>query len=172
MPVRPATTRDAAAIAAVYNHYIRTSTATFEEDPVNDTEMATRIATVLGHGLPWLVAEQGHRDGKSDGGVLGYAYATPWRPRSAYRFAAEVTVYVAADSAARGVGSALYGQLLPAVRAADRRTVLAGIALPNVASVALHERCGFTKVAHLERVGFKHDRWIDVGYWQRQLDPD
>lgn len=169
MPVRPATNHDAAEIAAIYNHHIRTSTATFEEEPVGDAEMAARIDTVLGHRLPWLVADDTDR---GDGAISGYAYATPWRPRSAYRFAAEVTVYVAADAVGRGVGAALYGELLPAVRDAGRRTVLAGIALPNAASVALHERCGFAKVAHLERVGFKHDRWIDVGYWQRQLDPD
>ena len=167
MDIRPATVQDAAAIAAVYNHHIRTSTATFEEEPVDDAEMATRIDAVLGHDLPWLVADDVDQTGD---GVRGYAYATPWRPRSAYRFAAEVTVYVAAGSAGRGVGSALYGRLLPAVRDAGRRTVLAGIALPNAASVALHERYGFGKVAHLERVGFKHDRWIDVGYWQLALD--
>lgn len=167
MTIRPATTQDAAEVAAVYNHYVQTSTATFEESPVADTEMASRISTVHGHGLPWLVADA---DDGDDGTLRGYAYATPWRPRSAYRFAAEVTVYVAQDSVGQGVGAALYGQLLPAVRECGRTTVLAGIALPNPGSVALHERCGFGKVAHLERVGFKQGRWIDVGYWQLALE--
>jgi L-amino acid N-acyltransferase YncA len=162
---RPATATDAAGIASIYNHYIEHSIITFEEDPVPAAEMATRIAEVQASSLPWLVAEE-------NGAAIGYAYATKWRARTAYRFSVEVTVYVAPDRPRRGIGSGLYRELFPMLQKRGANAVLAGIALPNEASVALHERFGLRKVAHLEEVGFKHDRWIDVGYWQCVLRAD
>ena len=120
------------------------------------------IAAVEAAGLPWLVREV-------DGRIGAYAYATPWRPRSAYRFSVEVTVYVADDARGQGHGRALYTELFAQLKALGRHAVLAGITLPNDASIALHEAMGMTKVAHLPEVGFKFGRWLDVGYWHRLL---
>jgi L-amino acid N-acyltransferase YncA len=160
--IRDATADDAAAIAALYNHYIIHSTATFEELAVDASEMAARIATVGAAKLPWLVREDAS-------GILAYAYATPWKPRSAYRFSVETTVYVASTASRAGHGRALYDELFTQLRAIGRHAVLGGITLPNDASIALHEAMGMTKVAHLPEVGFKFGRWLDVGYWHRLL---
>lgn len=159
--IRPASPSDAAAVAAIYNHYVTTTTISFEEQEVPVAEMAQRI-TEVGAKLPWLVFEQ-------DGAVLGYAYATPWRARSAYRFSVESTVYVAAGHGGKGIGSALYRSLIGALRERGLHVVIGGIAQPNPASVALHESLGFEKVAHFRRVGRKFAQWIDVGYWELQL---
>ena len=160
--IRPVTAADAAAIAVIYNHYVRESIATFEEEPVADGEIARRIADVHRSSLPWLVAER-------DGSVVGYAYAVPWRARVAYRFSAEITNYLAPDQTGRGIGSQLYTELFQLLEARGLHAVLGGISLPNPASVALHEKFGMKKVAHLHQVGFKFGRWIDVGFWQRLL---
>lgn len=162
MLIRAATAADAEAIAAIYNHYVLETIVTFEEEPVAPQEMARRIAEVQAAGLPWLVAEEG-------GLIAGYAYATPWRSRFGYRFSVEVTVYTAPGQAGRGVGSRLYGELLPLLEAQGRHAAMGGIALPNDASIALHEKFGFRKVAHFREPGIKFGRWIDVGYWQRVL---
>lgn len=162
MMLRAATSNDAGAIAAIYNHYVATSSITFEESPVPVDDMARRIEEV-GASLPWYVAEE-------NGALLGYAYATPWRARSAYRYSVESTVYVSPAHARRGVGTQLYGALLAELRARGLRVVLGGIAQPNVASVTLHERLGFEKVAHFKQVGQKFGQWIDVGYWELLLE--
>ena len=112
--------------------------------------------------MPWLVAERG-------GAVVGYAYATRWRPRRAYRFSAEVTVYVAGGLGGQGIGSRLYERLLPVLRERGVHAAMGGIALPNEGSIRLHEKFGFTKAAHFEQAGLKFGRWIDVGYWQLLL---
>lgn len=160
--VRPATAADAAALARIYNHFIAHTIVTFEEEPVTAGEMARRVDEVQAASLPWLVVEAGAV-------VAGYAYASKWRVRRAYRFSAEVTVYLAPDQGGRGLGTALYTRLLDDLRARGVHAVLGGIALPNDASIALHEKLGFRKVAHFEQTGFKFARWIDVGYWQRLL---
>lgn len=160
--VRPARAADTAAIAAIYNHYIAATTISFEEQPVAVAEMERRIGGVVESGLPWLVAEK-------EGRVVGYAHASPWKARAAYRHAAECTVYVASDATGCGAGTALYRALLPELERLGYRTVIGGIALPNEASVRLHERFGFEKVAHFREVGFKHGRWVDVAYWQLML---
>jgi phosphinothricin acetyltransferase len=157
--VRAATIEDGEALARIYNHFVRETIVTFEEEAISPGEMGRRIEEVASLSLPWLVAER-------DAVVVGYAYAAPWRSRRAYRFSTEVTVYAAPDQAGRGFGSRLYSRLLPALRDREIHAAMGGIALPNDASVALHEKFGFRKVAHLEQVGFKFDRWIDVGYWQ------
>jgi phosphinothricin acetyltransferase len=162
--IRPALISDAPAICAIYNHYITSTTVTFEEALVTAADMEQRIRDISAK-LPWLVFEQ-------DGQVAGYAYATPWRVRSAYRFSVESTVYVAPLQIRRGIGAQLYNALLERLRGADVRVVLGGIALPNSASVALHEHFGFEKAAHLRQVGRKFDQWIDVGYWQLLLVND
>jgi phosphinothricin acetyltransferase len=162
MQIRVAHADDAKAIAAIYNPYILNTTISFEEEPVTDAAMAQRIADVQAGGLPWLVAVQ-------DGRVLGYAYATKWRVRHAYRFSVESSVYLAPQAARQGLGTALYTALLAQLAEHGVHLVIGGIALPNDASVALHEKMGYEKVAHFREVGFKFGRWLDVGYWQRTL---
>ncbi|MEO1335032.1 MAG: N-acetyltransferase family protein [Myxococcota bacterium] len=153
---------DARVIADIYTHYILNTAVTFEEDAVDAATIAERCRAVQDLGLPWLVSTRGQD-------IVGYAYATPWRSRIGYRFSAEVTVYVAPNCGGKGVGSALYTALFDRLRSAGLRTVIGGIALPNDASVALHEKFGMHKVAHFERVGIKFGRWMDVGYWQTSL---
>jgi L-amino acid N-acyltransferase YncA len=160
--VRPATPADAGAIARIYNHYVTATVVTFEDEPVSRAAMAARLQAVAAAGLPWLVAEQ-------DGEVAGYAYGSYWKSRSAYRFAIEITVYLDPARTGQGLGTRLYEQLLPRLRRRRVHAVVGCIALPNDASVALHEKFGLAKVAHFPEVGFKFDRWIDVGYWQRLL---
>ena len=148
---------DAAGIAAVYAPYVTDSVASFESAAPDAEQVAARMI-----GGPWLVACEGPD-------VVGFAYACPHRIRAAYRWSVDVSVYVAAPFAGRGVGRALYGVLLPDLRAAGLVTAHAGITLPNAASVGLHEALGFTKVAHYPHVGFKHGAWHDVGGWQLRL---
>lgn len=162
--VRPAAPGDAAQIAVIYNHYVKNTIITFEEVEVAASEMADRIGEIQSTPLPWLVATQGGR-------IAGYAYAGKWRVRSAYRFSTEATAYVREGLQGTGVGSALYGRLLAELKSCRVHAVMGGIALPNPASVRLHEKLGFQKVAHLSEVGFKFNRWIDVAYWQLILRP-
>ena len=159
--IRIAEPGDAAAIANIYNHYVAISDATFEEVPVSPDDMIARICAVQEAGLPWLVCET--RD------VAGYAYATPWKARFGYRFTTEISVYVSPSRTGQRIGSDLYAELIPTLEARGIRSVVAGIALPNDASIALHERIGMKKVAHFERIGTKFGKWIDVGYWQMAL---
>jgi phosphinothricin acetyltransferase len=156
-----ATSADAEAVCAIYNHYVTETIVTFEEQPVAQAEMQSRMAAVLGR-LSWLVLEY-------DGGIAGYAYASPWKSRIGYRFAVESSIYLAPARIGRGFGSALYQSLLDDLRARNIHCVIGGAALPNPASAALHEKLGFTQVAHFRESGFKFGRWIDVAYWQRLL---
>lgn len=160
--VRPALAADAPALTRIYNAYVETTIVSFEEEAVNPLEIRRRMKAVRRASLPWLVAEE-------DGTVVGYAYATKWRTRPAYRQSVEVTVYVASDRRRRGIGSVLYDSLLDELRGHGIHAAIGGIALPNPASVALQEKFGFEKVAHFAEVGFKFGKWIDVGYWQRIL---
>jgi len=163
--IRPATPLDAARICAIYNHYVTTTTVSFEEDAVGEAEMAQRIADVGAAGLPWLVLQV-------DGTLAGYAYATKWRVRPAYRHSVESTVYLDKDCTGRGLGRVLYGALLDELRKRELRLVIGGIAQPNAGSVGLHEALGFRKVAHFSEVGMKFGRWVDVGYWELNLARD
>jgi len=160
--IRAAEPSDAGATAAIYNRYVAETTITFEEKPIPAEEMARRIADVQAALLPWLVAEE-------DSQVVGYAYASPWKTRAAYRFSVEITVYLNPGSMGRGIGSRLYKELFSLLEARGVHSVIGGIALPNQASVALHEKFGLKKVAHFQEVGYKFDRWIDVAYWQRKF---
>lgn len=159
--IRPCEPTDAEAIAEIYNHYVTHTVVTFEEAPVNVAEMARRIDEVARR-WPWLVFEE-------HGVIAGYAYATDWKPRSAYRFSVETTVYVAASFMRRGIGARLYGALIAGLRERGAHSAVGGIALPNAASVALHEKLGFTKIGQFHEIGFKLGRWVDVGYWQLLL---
>jgi phosphinothricin acetyltransferase len=160
--VRAADTPDADGIAAIYNHFVAHTVVTFEEEPVSADEMARRMEDVRSASLPWLVAVE-------NGRIVGYAYASKWRARSAYRFSSEVTVYLDPAAAGRGIGSALYDELFSLLRARGIHVVIGGIALPNDASVTLHEKFGMKKVAHFAEVGFKFGAWVDVGFWERTL---
>ena len=162
MKISQAKPEDAEAVASIYNHYIENTVITFEEKAVSADEMRGRIADVTAN-LPWLVCEV-------DGAVAGYAYATQLRARSAYRYSAETTVYLDSAQVGKGLGTRLYETLIAELKAKSIHTVIGGIALPNAASVALHEKMGYRKVAHYEQVGWKFGKWIDVGYWQRFLE--
>lgn len=161
--VRDARESDAAAIAAIYNHYIRATVITFEVDELGTDEIVRRVRDVTDMGLPWVVAEDSDR-------ILGYAYAHQFRARAAYNLTVETTIYLDSTSTGRGVGTALYAHLLPRLRALGLHVAIAGIALPNEASVAVHESFGFAPAGLLRQVGRKFDQWIDVGYWQLALD--
>jgi L-amino acid N-acyltransferase YncA len=158
LTIRDATMSDAEMICAIYNPIVLNTTISFEEDAVPVADMASRIESVTAK-LPWLV-------GQEDGAVAGYAYASRHRERSAYRYSVETTAYVAEFARGRGIGTGLYTALLNRLRTLSVHAALGGIALPNPASIALHEKCGFKKVAHFEQVGLKFGRWVDVGYWQ------
>lgn len=160
--IREAQAQDADAIVAIYNHYVCNTTISFELEPVAGAEMARRIEAVRAAGLPWLVAEL-------DGKVAGYAYASKWRERLAYRTSVECSVYLDAAAHGRGIASSLYEELLRQLTALGVHAVIGGIAQPNAASVRLHEKFGFEQVAMFREVGRKFDRWVDVGYWQRLL---
>jgi len=157
--IRNASIADAEQIASIYNHYVENTVITFEETVVTAAEMSTRIAEIQDHGLPWLVAEH-------DGAIVGYSYAARWKSRSAYRHSAETTIYLRNGLNGRGIGKTLYSALLAILREQGTHAVMGGAALPNAASVALHESLGFERVATFRQVGFKHDRWVDVAYWQ------
>lgn len=161
--IRQASKADAQTIAEIYNHYIVNSTATFEETPLSISDLEHRMAKVEQHTLPWLVSV-------SETGIVGYAYASQWNARSAYRFTAEVSVYVSPHQRSKGIGLSLYQTLFSQLEALSICQVIAIITLPNAQSIALHEKMGMTKVAHLERVGYKFDQWLDVGYWQGALN--
>jgi len=160
--IRPATASDASAIARIYNYYIQNTVITFEEQIVSADEIAGRIEAVTSVSLPWLVAEDA-------GQITGYAYATKWRPRSAYRFSVELTVYLDPECVGKGLGSQLYTALFALLKDKGVHSVIGGVAQPNPASTALHEKFGMTKVAHFTEVGFKFGKWVDVGYWQATL---
>jgi L-amino acid N-acyltransferase YncA len=160
--VRSASAADAETIARIYNYYIQNTVITFEEEPVSAQVMATRVAEVQGLSLPWLVAEV-------DNATVGYAYATKWKARSAYRYTVETTIYLEHGCEGRGIGAALYSGLVSILRQLGIHVAIGGAALPNEASAALHEKLGFEHVATFPQVGFKHGRWVDVAYWQLVL---
>lgn len=160
--IRPCIPADIPQICGIYNHYIAHTTITFEEETLQVAQMQARIEACMAS-YPWLVSVDEH------GRVAAYAYAGKWKERASYRHTAETTVYVRDGWAGQGHGGALYEALLAALKDKGCHIALGCIAIPNDASVALHERFGFEKVAHFNEVGFKHGRWLDVGYWQKRL---
>ena len=152
---------DAAAICDIYNYHVLNTVVTFEEEPVSITEMQSRIETITSR-HPWLVYE-------TDGKVAGYAYASQWKARAAYRHAAESSIYVAEGYIGRGIGKQLYAKLIDRLRTQGIHAVIGGAALPNEASVKLHEALGFKYVGTFTEVGYKFDKWIDTGYWELLL---
>jgi L-amino acid N-acyltransferase YncA len=158
MRVRPATERDGAACAAIYAPYVTDTVITFETEPPSASEMAARIAAAH----EWLVLEDGGR-------VTGYAYAATFHPRAAYRWACEVSVYLEMGRRRTGGGRALYEALLDSLTRRGFRIAIAGMTLPNEASVGLHRALGFELVGTYRRIGYKHGAWHDVAWTQRML---
>jgi len=164
MLIRDATDADIPAIAAIYAHHVREGLGTFEEVPPEAEEIATRWRNVTALGLPWLVAED-------EGRLWGYAYATPFRTRAAYRFVAEDAIYVAHDAHRRGVGRALLATLVERCEALGLRQLMAVIGdSGNSGSVGLHAALGFEQVGTFRSVGYKHRRWLDIVLMQKALN--
>jgi phosphinothricin acetyltransferase len=165
MSLRAATAADIPAITAIYGHAVRHGTASFELDPPNEAEMLRRQRTLLDSGYPYLVAAE------DEGSVVGYAYAGPFRPRPAYRYAVEDSVYVAADAQRRGVGRLLLAALIARASEAGFRQMIAviGDSSLQAASIALHAAAGFRTIGTLDGVGYKFGRWLDSVYMQRAL---
>ena len=159
--IRAATTEDAAGVQAIYAPIVTETAISFEEEPPTVAEMAARMAATMA-GYPYLAATRDRR-------IVGYAYASALRPRAAYRFSAEVTIYVARDAHRGGVGRRLYSALLSELTRRGFHAAFGGIALPNAASVGLHEAMGFKPLGVYREVGYKFARWHDVGWWQRLL---
>lgn len=161
--VRASTEADVARCAEIYGHHVLHGTASFEVDPPDLAEMRKRRAAVLDLGLPHLVAEK-------DGRVLGYAYAGLYRPRIAYRYSVEDSIYIDAEARGQGVGKALLPPLIDLCTEAGRRQMIAVIGdSAHVASIKLHESCGFAMVGTIRSVGFKFGRWLDSVIMQRPL---
>ena len=160
--IRPVHYNDAQAITSIYNYYVINDTATFDEKVFEPSYFESKIKEVTKY-YPWIVYELNSE-------VIGYAYASVWKPRSAYDKTVEVSVYLKPGTVKKGIGSILYKHLLAILKEREFHVLIGGITLPNAASVALHEKFGFKKVAHFEQVGYKFNTWLDVGYWQLTLN--
>lgn len=158
---RNVTVNDAKAICDIYNHHVLNTVVTFEEEPVSVEEMQSRIANISAK-YPWLVYEQ-------EGVVAAYAYASQWKVRSAYKHTVESSIYVAEGHIGKGIGRALYSELNDQLKEMGIHAVIGGAALPNDASVKLHEALGFNYIGSFKEVGFKFNKWVDVGYWELVL---
>ncbi|MBL0930455.1 MAG: N-acetyltransferase [Alphaproteobacteria bacterium] len=164
MIIRDAADTDLPAIHAIYAHHVANGLGTFEEAPPTLDEMRGRRAAIVDKGLPWLVATD------TNGVILGYAYAGPFRPRSAYRFAVEDSIYVAPGAARKGVGKKLLAELIARCQAWGARQMLAVIGdSGNAGSIGVHKSLGFEHGGIMHAVGFKHGRWVDVVIMQRAL---
>ena len=156
--IRKAVQQDAEQIRKIYNWYVDNTVITFEDEAISALNMQKRMA-LADDDHPWFVIEE-------QGVLVGFTYAAPWKSRAAYEFSCETTVYIAKNCSGKGLGRKLYQRLIDELRESPIHLLVAGIALPNDASVALHEKLGFRKVAHFNEVGFKFGKFIDVGYWQ------
>jgi L-amino acid N-acyltransferase YncA len=163
MHVRHATIVDADAVTAIFNHAIEHTDASLWYDPRPIEELRSEIDEAS-DAYPWLVAED------AQGTVVGWAMVKPWNKRDGYRDTVETTIYLAEGARGRGVGRMLYDELFRLIREQGYRHVIAGVSLPNPASVRLHESMGMTRVALFPGIGRKFDRVVDVGYWQGTLD--
>lgn len=157
--IRNAVAADASRIASIYNYYISNTIITFEVKEITAAAIVDRLQHVLADGFPWIVLE-------NEKTLVGYAYATKFRDREAYRYTAESTVYLDPKQTGRGYGARLYRELLDRLKRMGIHVVIGVVSLPNPASVRLHESLGFKQTAHLQQVGFKFGQWIDVGDWQ------
>jgi len=162
--IRLARATDAAGIASIYRHYVDHTRISFEEQAPDPQEMARRLSGDRPSYHPWLVAED-------DGRILGYAASSPFRTRPAYRWTVETGIYLAPDATGRGLGRQLLSPLLEMLERQGYVAAIGAIALPNDASVALHEKLGFTHTGTYRGVGFKLGEWLDVGLWEKDLAP-
>ena len=149
---------DAQQVCDIYNFYILNSVSTFEIEAITVDEIINRINRVISK-YPWIVYEENDE-------ILGYAYADEWKTRKAYKHSVESTVYLKDGESGKGIGSKLYNHLLTELRKLDIHAVIGGISLPNEASIALHEKFDFEKIGQFKEVGYKFNKWIDVGYWE------
>lgn len=163
MRIEPALATDVAEITAIYAHHVVHGTASYEIEPPDEAEITARLAKVLEAGAPWLVA----RD--EDGAVTGYAYASQFRDRPAYRLTCENSVYIRDDRCGEGIGRALLALLIVEAERAGFRQMIAVIAGAQPASVRLHAACGFEEAGRMRSVGRKHGQWLDTYYMQRAL---
>lgn len=154
--VRKAHINDAVAIAEIYNYYVDNTIITFAETHITTQEIEKQIL----EGFPWIVWEENKQ-------LVGYAHSSKFKSRCAHKTSVETTVYLYPLSTGKGIGSSLYQKLIEELDKAGYHTLIGGISLPNPASVALHEKFGFEKVAHFKEVGKKFGKYIDIGYWQR-----
>lgn len=162
--LRLAQVRDAADILAIYAPYCESTTVTFEVVPPSLATMEERITRISGE-YPWII-------GELDGRVAGYVYASRFRERAAYKWTAESAIYVAMDCQRRGLGRVMYSALFSMLRSQGFFKAVAGITVPNPASVGLHERLGFRQSGLFPAVGHKDGTWLDVGWWQLALQPE
>jgi L-amino acid N-acyltransferase YncA len=163
MNIRPVEISDAAQIKEIYNHYIKTSPATFETEPIGTAEMEKRIREKLEGNYPFLVAAEVTAENEE---ITGYAYAAQFKPRAAYRHTVEISVYIKDGFNSKGIATLLYERLFHEISRLGFHAVIAGISLPNEPSVKLHEKFGMKQVAQFKEVGFKFGKWVDTGYWE------
>ena len=159
--IRKVKATDAAEICEIYNHYILKTTTTFEIDPLTEEEFSKRLQDISTT-YPYLVYEE-------NGTIVGYAYASIFRTRVAYKNTVETSVYVHPNHFQKGIGKELYADLIKALKQTNFHSAIGGITLPNEPSVILHEKMGFVKIGHFKEVGFKFNQWLDVGFWQLML---
>ena len=159
--LRTASVADAAALAKIYEYYVKNTTVSFEYDPPSVSEFAERISHKM-QKYPYLVAED-------DGRPVGYAYASEYRERRAYDWSVELSIYVDKDERSCGIGTLLYTALLALLREQNFASAYACITIPNSPSVSFHEEMGFALIGHFHRAGYKHGNWLDVAWYERAL---
>jgi phosphinothricin acetyltransferase len=160
--LRPFVWADVPAITAIYTHYVETSTVTFDTEVPSEAKMAEKFAGIIGLGHPLIIAER-------DGQVLGYAYASTYRPRAAYRFTCEDSLYLHQDAVGMGLGSTMLAELLVQSQAFGFKQMLAVITAGTENSIALHKKFGFRHIGHYEGLGLKFDQWLDIVHMQKGL---
>lgn len=159
--IREVKLSDAKAIVNIYNYYILNTNITFEEKQLTVDDMEERIIEKTAK-HPWIVYER-------DGQVIGYAYLSGWHSRSAYRYSNEVSIYLDRNEKGHGIGKELFANLLEISKDYGVHTIVSGITIPNAESISLHEKFGFKKIAEFKEIGFKNNKWLNVGYWQKIL---
>ena len=159
--IRSVRRSDAKDIVDIYNYYILNTNITFEEEKLTIKDMEDRISEKTKN-HPWIVYEEEDK-------VIGYAYLSQWRNKSAYRFSNESSIYVHVNHKGKRLGIKLYEELLNLSKEYNIHTIVAGITIPNDASIRIHEKLGFEKIAEFKEIGFKNDTWLNVGYWQKIL---
>jgi L-amino acid N-acyltransferase YncA len=160
--LRPYRPEDIGAVTKIYRHYVRETVITFETEEPGEAEMANRFATIAGKGHPLLI-------GEVDGAVIGYAYASTYRPREAYRFTCEDSIYLAPEAVGRGYGGTMLARLIEDSSKAGLKQMLAVITAERENSIRLHAKHGFRMIGTYEALGFKFDRWLDIVHMQRAL---